>query len=229
MIYACFSVNPKLVSPAPILLDSLVELLAVELLSDRVIAMATDTVFGLIGRAASCHALDLIASIKGRDPSVSMPVIIGDRAQLDSMVPKTVLGEAAVSGLFDKFWPGPLTVVLPLLSGAICDRFFSSGTVGIRLPDDLRLQAVARRVGPLVATSANEHGKVTLRSGREVMNDLVETGVGATLSVVLDEQSRSEFASTIVEVAGRNFRLIREGAISGDAIATAFRISGQEQ
>lgn len=227
MTYAYFTVNPKLVDPASISFDSLVELLATELLAGRVVAMATDTVFGLIGSAASCDALDSIASIKGRGPSVSMPVMIAERAELDSLVPSAVLGDTAISGLLDRFWPGPLTVVLPLLPGSICDRFFSSGTVGVRLPDDLRLRAVAKKVGPVVATSANEHGKPTLRSGREVLDELVRTGQGSGMSVVLDEFSRSERASTIIEVTGKSFRLIREGAISADTIAKAFSIGGR--
>ena len=207
--------------------DSLVELLATELLAGRVVAMATDTVFGLVGSAASCDALDAIAFIKGRDPSMSMPVVIAELGGLDSLVPSAVLGDTAIFRLFDRLWPGPLTVVLPLLPGSICDRFFPSGTVGVRLPEDLRLREVAKKVGPMVATSANEHGKPTLRSGREVLNELVRTGQGSGLSVVLDEPSRSESASTIIEVVGKNFRVIREGAISADTIAKAFSIGGR--
>ncbi len=207
--------------------DSLVELLASELLAGGVVAMATDTVFGLVGSAANCDALDAIAFIKGRDPSVSMPVMIAGLADLDSLVPSGVLEDAAVSSLFESLWPGPLTVVLPLLSGSICDRFFPSGTVGVRLPDDVRLREVVKKVGPVVATSANEHGKPTLRSGREVLNGLARAGQGRGLSVVLDESSRSESASTIIEVVGKRFRVIREGAISADTIAKAFSIGGR--
>ncbi|MDA8081702.1 MAG: Sua5/YciO/YrdC/YwlC family protein [Actinomycetota bacterium] len=227
VIYAYFIVNPKLVDPASMSFDSLVELLSTELLADKVVAMATDTVFGLVGSAASCEALDAIALIKGRDPSVSMPVVISKLADLDSLVPSAVLEDPVISHLFDRLWPGPLTVILPLLPGSICGRFFPSDTVGVRLPADLRLREVAKKVGPMVATSANEHKKATLRSGREVLNELGRTSQGNALSLVLDESSRSESASTIVEVVGKNFRVLREGAISTDTIAKAFRIGGR--
>lgn len=219
--------STRLVNPSPLEFDALISLLSSELLSDEVVAMATDTVFGLVGRAASCVALESISAIKGRPPSVGMPVIIGERDQLDSLLPGSVPGLSRVSVLLDAFWPGPLTVVLPLRANVLCDSFFTSGTVGIRLPDDKRLQALAQSVGPLVATSANKHGLPTLASGREVLEELGTESEGAELSLVLDETSRSEIASSVIDATGRNFRLIREGAISEGSITKAFRTADQ--
>lgn len=220
---------PKLVDPNVISFDSLIGLLSAELISDRVIALATDTVFGLVGRAASCEALSAIAAIKGREAWVAMPVLIGEASQLELLVPAGTMGRPAVARVFEVFWPGPLTVVLPLRPGVLCDSFFPAGTVGVRLPDDPRLQALARRAGPLVGTSANKHGKPTLRTGREVVEELAKEGPAEGLGIVVDEASRSELASTVIEMTETGYRLIRVGAISAEAVAKAFGNCGQEE
>ena len=221
-LYAFLFVNPKLVDPKLISSDALIDLIVDEIVLGRVAALATDTVFGLIGSAADCDALDSIASIKGRDASVAMPVIIGARTQLTSLVPSEMLNRQSVSKLIDSLWPGPLTIVLPLIPGRICDRYFSGGTVGLRLPADSRLREIAKRAGPIVATSANEHSKPVLESGREVLKAFGGRSVRNGLSVVVDERARYEAASTVVEVSSASYRVIRPGAVSESAVAKAF-------
>ena len=214
--------NPKLVDPNLISSDAVIDLIVDEIVLGRVVALATDTVFGLIGSAADCGALDSIASIKGRDASVTMPVIIGTRTQLTSLVQSEILDGPSVSRLIDALWPGPLTVVLPLVPGVICDRYFSGGTVGVRLPADSRLRKIAKRAGPIVATSANEHSKPVLECGQEVLEAFAGRSVRNGLSVVLDERARDEVASTVVEVQDEKYRVIRQGAVSASAVAKAF-------
>ena len=229
LIYALVSVTFRLINPNVISFDSLIGLLSRELVSNRVIALSTDTVFGLLGRASSCDALSAIAAMKGREASVAMPVLIGEASQLDLFVPAGTLGKPAVARVFEVFWPGPLTVVLPLKSGVLCDSFFPAGTVGVRFPDDLRLQTLALRVGPLVATSANKHGKPTSRTGRDVVEELAKDGSALGLGIVVDEDSRSDLASTVIEMTETGYRLIRVGAISAAAIAKAFGNGVQQE
>ena len=222
------AVKPVLADPDLLSMDSLIELLADRLLSGEVVALATDTVFGLVGCAANCRALTAIARIKGRDPSIAMPVLIGERSQLDLLVPSPISSDENVAKLIDAYWPGPLTIVLPLRSGAVCESFFPGGRIGVRLPDDLRLQTLVSRTGPVVATSANKHGKPTLRSGSEVMAELVSEEGSPGLAVVVNEGSRSGIASTIVEVNAAGFRVIREGGISGEAVGRVFGVGLQQ-
>lgn len=226
--YAFLFVSTRFIDPNSISFDSLVDLLAEELLADSVIAIATDTVFGLVARAASCSALDSIISIKGRSHSVAMPVIIGERQQLELLTAKASAESPNISSLLDAFWPGPLTLVVPLRKGVVCDSFFEAGTVGVRLPDDARLRSLATKAGPLVATSANKHGEPTLRSGREVLEQLSRSESGKDLAVVLEESSRSSLASTVIQLSDDNYNLIREGAISEEAIAKVFGTNAQE-
>ncbi len=226
--FMIISMTPHLVDPNSMSSGELLDLLASELISGAVVGFATDTVFGLVADASNCGALAAIAEIKGREPSISMPVIIGERKQLDLLVPPSVLENANIIRLLDRFWPGPLTVILPLRKGVLCDDFFPAGTVGVRLPDDERLQAIARRVGPIVATSANKHGMPTLSTGRGVIEQLARDDEAQGLALVLDESSRSDRASTIVEVKEGSCRVIRVGKISAEAVASAFCIDPQE-
>lgn len=200
----------------------LIAVIASHLVQDQVVAMATDTVFGLIGRAVSCKALESIASIKGRPNSVSMPVIIGDVTQLNSLTPSEVFPSSTIDLLLKTFWPGPLTVVVPLLEGKLCDSFFAAGTLGVRLPDDERLKALANKVGPLVATSANLHGHPTVQSGREAFDELAYRGSEHGLSLILDEKAGENIPSSVVSLSESGCRIIREGAISASSISDVF-------
>lgn len=226
-LYAYSSVTTQLVDPRSISPDELLELLACTLLNEEIVAMATDTVFGLIGSATSCRAIESIAAIKKRMEHIPMPVVIGDLSQMDLLFSKVSLGERDWSSHFEEFWPGPLTVVVPLRKGILCDRFFATGTVGLRLPDDDRLRNLAKLVGPLVATSANVHGRPTLQSGTEVLAEMGNSGALLGLSVVLDEISRSTLSSTVVELSDEGYRIVREGAISRITVERAFSFLGR--
>ncbi|NNN19014.1 MAG: L-threonylcarbamoyladenylate synthase [Acidimicrobiaceae bacterium] len=220
--------KPKLINPNSISPDSLIELVAAELRSGMVVALATDTVFGLIGCVANCAALESIISIKGRDRSAPMPVIIGDRSQLSQLVLTDVSNDPNLSRIVDRFWPGPLTVILPVRKQSVCERFFPGSTVGIRFPNDSRLQAIAMRAGPVVATSANQHGRPVLTCGQDVMEILGSDANEMGLSLVVDENAKSELASTVIEVSSTDLHVLREGTISGHALAKVFGLAEQE-
>lgn len=191
----------------------------------KVVAMATDTVFGLVASAKDCAALEAVAAIKQRDSSISMPVLIGELSQFQLLCRHKLEQLQVDDDALWKFWPGPLTVVVELRQGALCDRYFQSGTVGIRLPNDQRLRDIANKVGPIVATSANLHGFPTPTSGKEVLRQLGPSSLSLGLSMVLDEESRSEVASTVIDISGSEHRIVRIGKISANALSSAFRIN----
>lgn len=220
--YAVLIVQTELVDPNYWDSEGLIVALASHLAQDKVVALATDTIFGLVGRAASCKALESIAAIKGRPSSISMPVIIGDVAQLDSLVSPDDLPPSTIELLLKDVWPGPLTVVVPLREGRLCDPFFAGGTLGVRLPDNERLRALANKVGPLVATSANLHGLPTAQSGREAFDELASRGSEYGLSLILDEKASENAPSSVVLLSKSGCRIIREGAISSSLISDVF-------
>lgn len=214
------TVATRIIDPTVLDDQSLLEMLSQELSRKKVVAMSTDTVFGLIGQASSCEVTDSIAKIKGRPTTYAMPVLIGDPTAMECLVGKDLPLAEGLAEVCDKLWPGPLTVVVPLKSGMLCDSHFAQHTVGLRVPDNERLRELARRVGPLVATSANLHGEKTPNSGIDVYRSLSQRGSRFGLSVVLDEVAATDLASTVVDFTGAEYRIMREGKISLDAISS---------
>lgn len=215
----------KLVEPTKVSYTQLIEEISNHLSNDRVVAMATDTVFGLVASARSCVAMRSITEIKGRSKSVSMPVIIGNLAQFGDLccceLEKLDVSEDAIN----RFWPGPLTLVVELNQLVLCDEFFESGTVGIRYPNDVRLRDIATKVGPIVATSANKHGLPTPANGKDVLDQLGVESFSLGLVMVLDETSRSNLASTVIDLTGPENVIVREGEIPTSILRDAFRIN----
>ena len=107
----------------------------------------------------------------------------------------------------------------------LCDEFFESGTVGIRYPNDVRLRDIATKVGPIVATSANKHGLPTPANGKDVLDQLGVESFSLGLVMVLDETSRSNLASTVIDLTGPENVIVREGEIPTSILRDAFRIN----
>jgi tRNA threonylcarbamoyl adenosine modification protein (Sua5/YciO/YrdC/YwlC family) len=124
--------------------------------------------------------------------------------------------------LADRFWPGPLTLALPLAEGAGRDLPESltggRGSVAVRLPDHHVPRALARRLGPLAVTSANRSGEPEARTADELL-----AHVGASVALVIDDGPvRGGVASSVVALDSRGgIVLLREGAISRSELEAA--------
>jgi len=123
--------------------------------TQAVIAAPTDTVYGLVCSVTSGAAMDALYEAKGRPPQKALPVLLAGEDQLDRVV--ATVPEAA-RRLMARFWPGPLTLVLPGLPHLPARLTAGMGTVAVRVPDHPVLRALARRSGPLASSSANRSG-----------------------------------------------------------------------
>ena len=169
---------------------------AVALLRDgRVIGFPTDTVYGL---AATDAGVPRIYELKSRD--VNKPLV------LMAAGAETLLGRAAFSAearsLVDRYWPGPLTLVLPGAAG---------GTIGVRVPDHPLALELLRLSGPLWTTSANPSGQPEALTAAEVTVRL--PGVDGVLDGGRAPGGR---ASTVVDLTGSQPVILRQGAIELD-------------
>ncbi|OLB98537.1 MAG: hypothetical protein AUH35_04130 [Nitrospirae bacterium 13_1_40CM_62_7] len=144
--------------------------------------------------------------------------VISDRAQLDPLVAEIT---PAASMLIARFWPGPLTIILPA-SPLLPDGLTAgTGTVGVRQTADPVLVRLLRQTGPLTGTSANRSGQPAARSAEEV-----EKSLGSELDLIVDVGPTSGGPpSTIVDAVGP-IRLLREGPISRQQLAAALAHSG---
>ncbi len=175
-----------------------------ELRAGSVVAIPTDTVYGL---AATLERAPIAAvfEAKGRPGGLALPVLIGGRDQLDRVAASF---PAAASRLTERFWPGPLTVVVGarrkigrLLGG-------DGRTVGIRWPDHPFVEELCLAAGPLAVTSANAHGEVPCTTAPAVCDRFDASSV----ALVVDGGPCAGTPSTVVDCTAEP-RCLREGAL----------------
>jgi len=179
---------------------------AAEVLSGGgVVALPTDTVYGLAALASDQGACERIFALKGRPPETSLPVLVAGVEQASSVG----VVDSRFERLAGRFWPGPLTIVTERRGSVRLFLGSDEATVGLRHPAEPVVEALASLVGPLAVTSANRHGEPPRTSAE---------GMAAALcsppDLVLDGGERNGAVSTVVGVAaGEPVRCFREGAI----------------
>jgi L-threonylcarbamoyladenylate synthase len=172
-------------------------------------AFPTETVYGLGARADDPHAVAALYAAKGR-PSFN-PLIAHVR-DLDAAKRLGDFSEAALA-LADRFWPGPLTIVVKAKSNeAVCELARAGlTTVAVRVPADEVARALLASVDfPIVAPSANRSGHVSPTTAQHVADDL-----SGKLDLILDGgPSKGGIESTIADFSGDTPRLLRSGGIA---------------
>ena len=185
------------------------------------VAVPTETVYGLAARADSTEAVAKIYAAKGRPEFNPLIVHVRDIEQAKTLA---LFDERAID-LAERFWPGPLTLVLPLHSQAEIARAVTAGlpTIGLRQPAHRVMQAVLSEVGaPLAAPSANRSEDVSPTRAEHVMASL-----GEQAPAILDGgPSREGLESSIVALRGDGtWSLLRPGPITRETLE---RILGPE-
>ena len=190
--------------------------LAAEALAEgSVVAVPTDTVYGLAVDPSRPEAVELLFALKERPADVALPVLVAGPDQVEALTGPL---ETAAQDLAGRFWPGPLTVVVPRRPGFDADlggRRSARRMVGIRWPDHQLIQELCRRLGPLAVTSANIHGSVPATTAHLVARAFIGAGQPA---VILDGGVCDGAPSTVVECRGSASRCLREGAVPWDEI-----------
>ena len=182
------------------------------LLSGGVVAYPTETVYGLGVDPFNEQALAKLFKIKGRPSDQPVLLLIADRADTNRLASDI---SPVASALMDRFWPGPLTLVLPARGELSHYVTSGSGTVAIRLASpgtaaDLLVQAGT----PVTSTSANRSGASPATTSEQAAELLTETN-----TLVLDGHcSTDALPSTIVDTTSDIPRIIRSGAIPDESV-----------
>jgi L-threonylcarbamoyladenylate synthase len=180
------------------------------------VVLPTDTVYGLAADAFDRVATGRIASAKGRDRRVPLPVFVRSPKQLIGLTPSL---PAAAELLMAAYWPGPLTLVLHAETGLRWDLGESEGTIAVRMPLDEVALAVVRAVGPLAVTSAAKAGGAPPRTVEEAREQL-----GDEVDLYVDDGARAGgVTSTIVDLTGARPRILRSGALPDDEVLAVAR------
>jgi L-threonylcarbamoyladenylate synthase len=173
---------------------------AERLRAGAVIAFPTDTLYGVGARAADPAAVARLYEVKRRPSGQPMVWLVSDRDQVE----RFAVVSPAAAGLMARFWPGPLTLVLP----ARIDR--DGSTIAVRAPNHAVSLSLLSSLGePIASSSANPAGHPP-----PVDADQVIAGLGDELDLVLDGgPCRIGQPSTILDLSGATPRILRQGAI----------------
>ena len=165
-----------------------------------VIAFPTDTLYGVGARALDPDAVARLYQLKRRPSGQPMVWLVTDRAQVE----RFAVVSAAANDLTARFWPGPLTLVLPARDPT------TMRTIAVRAPDHPVPMALLRALGePIASSSANTTGQRPPVDAEQVI-----AGLGDDLELVLDSgPSRIGQPSTILDLSGATPRILRQGAI----------------
>jgi L-threonylcarbamoyladenylate synthase len=178
----------------------------------RLVAFATETVYGLGADARNPAAVRKIFEIKGRPPTNPLIVHVADEAAA-----RACAGDwpDVASALADAFWPGPLTLVVPRGSAIAPEVSAGLTTVGLRAPDHPVAQALLRELGgPIAAPSANRSNRVSPTTAQHVRDEL-----GDAVEMVLDGgPCRVGIESTVLAVSGNRPTILRPGGIGREQI-----------
>jgi L-threonylcarbamoyladenylate synthase len=178
--------------------------------SGGVIAFPTDTVYGIGASAIDKDAIEKLYQVKGRSQDKAIPVLLADLEELTQITPNP--GDM-VQVIMRKFWPGALTLILPLLAG-LPSNLSPTQTVGIRIPDFDLTRELLRHTGPLAATSANLSGQESARTAEEVMENLM-----GEIDLILDGGiSPGGVDSTVLDCTKAEPFILRTGPISWEEI-----------
>ncbi len=199
----------------PALFEAAVRQAADALRAGEVVALPTETVYGLAANACDPQAVARIYEIKGRP--AHNPIIV--HVASVEMACGCVMDWPVVAGRLAKaFWPGPLTLVLPK-SACIPDIVTAGGpTVGVRWPSHPFIQAVIRAGGfPLAAPSANLSNQISPTSAEHVRRQLA-----GRLRLIADGgPSQVGIESTVLDLASKPPRVLRPGMIHEESLAAA--------
>jgi L-threonylcarbamoyladenylate synthase len=200
--------------------DAVVVLRAADALrAGEVVAIPTDTVYGLAAAIDRPDAIDRLYAIKGRPAEKAIPVLIADIEDVHRLTPDF---SAKAAQLARSFWPGALTLVLPaqpdLPRGVTAVSGDGMQTVAVRVPDNaLARGIIAAAGGALAVTSANRSGAAPAVEAREVH----QLQLAQQLLIVDGGRAPGGVPSTIVAVTTEAVEVLREGAIPASAIAAA--------
>lgn len=169
-----------------------------------VAVIPTDTLYGIVGQAASSEAVEKIHQLKGRDESKPFIVLI---SSIDDFSLLDIDLDEASKKLVKKYWPGKVSIVFPR----------ASDTLAVRLPEYPKLTDLVKKTGPLVAPSANPEGSPPAKNIQEAINyfgDKVDYYCEAASSAYVDGGKLEALPSTIISIGDKGeIKILRQGAV----------------
>lgn len=188
---------------------------AVEALQgQKILIYPTETFFAIGGSALNAKVVAGVYTAKGRDKHLPLPVIIGDLSQLEMVAAEV---DPDIETIIGKFWPGPLTIILPARPDLPPLLTAGTGRVAVRLSSHFEASSLAQSAGfPLVSSSANPSGQPPVTRAEDLDQALVKAAGGRVYAG--GDTPQGGAPSTIIEMtgvagSGKMLHILREGAI----------------
>lgn len=179
------------------------------------VVFPAEALYGLGADATSASAVERLVAVRGREPGKPVLVLVRDLAMAAATVAADV--PPLARRLAARFWPGPLTLVLPARPGLPPALTAGTGTIGVRAPGQPIAAAIVDRLDrPVTAPSANPPGAAPPRDVAAA-----RAHFGERVAVYVDGGRLAGGASTVVTIEGRGVRVVREGPIDEAAIHAA--------
>lgn len=179
------------------------------------VAVPTETVYGLAGNGLDESVVRQIYEVKGRPAVKPLSLMVPDKSAMAEYC--EAVPEAALC-LAEKFWPGPLTIVLKAKPNVPAIVRAGGATVGLRCPDHpLTLEALRLAKLPFAAPSANPSGSESPKNAAKVL----EYFDGKIPAVIDGGHCGIGRESTLIDMSAKPYKILREGALSADDIADA--------
>jgi L-threonylcarbamoyladenylate synthase len=177
------------------------------------VAFPTDTVYGLAALAFSQECIERLYVVKGRNHTRAIAILL---SQVDQLGQIAINLTSEARKLAEKFWPGPLTLVLTR-NPSVPAILSPEPTIGVRIPDHPDALRLMNHTGPLAVTSANLSGEPPANSAQEVLAQL-----NRRIHLVIDGgPSPGGVPSTVVDCTRPGFRVLRPGPITEEQLQAA--------
>jgi len=185
--------------------------------SGRLVVMPTDTVYGIGADAFDSRAVASLLAAKGRGRDMPVAVLVGSWHTISGLVYSV---PDAAHELIRAFWPGAVSLVVQQAPSLQWDLGDARGTVMLRMPLQPVALEVLREIGPMAVSSANISGQPAAATAEEAQRQL-----GDLVDVYLNGgPSERQAASTIVDLTGEAPKILREGPITAQAVATVLNV-----
>ena len=181
----------------------------------ELVIFPTDTLYAIGCRARDAAAVERVRRAKGRDDRKPLPLVIADREQLAELCSRL---PRLLTPLAERFWPGPLSLVVPADAAVPEAVTRATGTVAVRVPALEFVRRICERVGPVVSTSANRSGGPAPATCEAAVREVGEFAV-----LAVDGGEGRSTPSTVVDLTGEEPQLLRAGAVPWDAVKAALR------
>lgn len=189
-----------------------IERAAIAIRRGQVLAIPTDALYALVADPFNLHAVGRVFAAKGRETQRALPLLVSDFLMAEELAAEL---PARFYLLARRFWPGPLSIIVPASARVPLKVTGNTGRLAVRQPRSRVAQALMDWLGqPLIGTSANVSGQPTCRTGIEAFGIM-----DGRVDLVLDGGACIGGGATTVDITEPYWRLIRAGSIAEKEIA----------